>query len=477
MNIAIIGLGKLGAPLAAVFASSGHQVIGVDLNPSAVDAINAGRALFAEPGLQAHIDAGRTRLRATGDFAAAIAASEISFVIVPTPSGVDGHFSNRFVLDAVRRIGAALRGTDHYHVVNITCTVMPGSTGGEIRAALEAASLRQVGVDVGLTYNPEFIALGSVLHDLLHPDMLLIGESDPRAGDVLQAVYQATVHGDPPVQRMGWINAELTKLAVNTFVTTKISYANMLAELCEQLPGADVDVVTTALGKDRRIGGKYLRGALGYGGPCFPRDNVALAALARSVGLRAEVAEATDSVNRRQAGRVVDMVNRLAGGRPTVVAVLGMAYKPDTAVVEQSQGILIAAGLSAAGHAVLIADPLALDAASAVLGGGVTPFDTAVAAITAATIVVIANPSAEYRLLPASAFAIGPRRIVVDCWRVLPPDFADITDIVHLGRGVTPVSPRSAYASRTASPAPGTSRAAWRQTKDATRIRNSGISR
>jgi len=439
MRIAVIGLGKLGAPLAAVFASSGHTVIGVDLNPSPVAALNAGRAPCTEPGLQHHIDLGRARLRATSDFAEAIAGSDISFVIVPTPSDPDGRFSNRFVLDAVRRIGAALRGGSRYHVVNITSTVMPGATGGAIRATLEAASGRVVGGDLGLTYNPEFIALGSVVHDLLHPDMLLIGESDAQAGDVVQAVYQATIAGTPAVRRMGWVNAELTKLAVNTFVTSKISYANMLAELCEQLPGADCDVVTAALGDDSRIGGKYLRAALGYGGPCFPRDNVALAALARSVGQRADVAEATDTVNRRQVERIAGLAHRLAGPAPARIAVLGMAYKPDTDVVEQSQGVMIAAALADAGHAVMIADPCALAAASAVLGERVTPFGDAAAAIAAASCVVIATPAAAFRALPAQAFATGPRRVVLDCWRVLPPEIGAVADVVYLGVGPSPV--------------------------------------
>ena len=178
-----------------------------------------------------------------------------------SPSGPDGVFTNRWAPDAGRHIGAALRQTDRYHVVNITSTVMPGSTGGEIRVALEQASGRRVGETVGLTYNPEFIALGSVVRDLLHLDVVLIGESDRRAGDLLETAYRITVGPDVPVQRMNWVNAELTKESrVNTFVTTKISYANMLAELCEKLPGADVDVVTAALGQDSRIVGKYLKG-------------------------------------------------------------------------------------------------------------------------------------------------------------------------------------------------------------------------
>ena len=431
MEIAVIGLGKLGSPLAAVLASRGHTVVGVDLNPAAVQALNAGRAPVVEPGLQERLEMAQGRLRATTDFADAIAATDISFVIVPTPSGPDGAFTNRFVIDAVKRIGAALRTTSRYHVVNITSTVMPGSTGGEIRAALEAASGRTVGVDVGLTYNPEFIALGSVVRDLLHPDMILIGESDPRAGDVLEGAYKLTVPETTPVQRMNWVCAELTKIAVNTYVTTKISYANMIAELCEQLPGADVDVVTRALGRDSRIGAKYLKGALGYGGPCFPRDNVALATLARSLGLRADVAEATDTVNRRQVDRVVRLVARLAPD-PATVAVLGLSYKPDTPVVEESQGVMIARALAAAGHAVLIADPVALDSGSAVLGDTVTPMSTAEAAVAAAAVIVVTTPDRAFAALAAATFA---GKAVVDCWRILPEAVGEVADVVHLGRG------------------------------------------
>lgn len=438
MDIAVIGLGKLGSPLAAVLADKGHSVIGVDLNPNAVAAINAGRAPVTEPGLQERIDSAGKRLSATTDFAAAITASDISFIIVPTPSDTHGRFTNRYVIDAVERIGAALRTTDRYHVVNITSTVMPGSTGGEIRAALERASGRLVGDNVGLTYNPEFIALGSVVRDLLNPDMLLVGESDPRAGDVLESVYRQTLSRDVPIQRMNWVNAELTKIAVNTYVTTKISYANMLAEICEHLPEADVDVVTAALGKDSRIGGKYLKGALGYGGPCFPRDNVAFASMARGLGVAADIATATDAINQRQVDRVVDLVDRL-GPKGSAVAVLGLAYKPQTPVVEESQGIMIARKLSQAGHEVIVTDPLALETASAVLGDSVVAVGSAEAAIGAADIIVIASPAPEFARLPATAFAAqGKRRVVLDCWRILPAEVADLADVVHLGRGRQP---------------------------------------
>ncbi|HEX5326852.1 MAG TPA: UDP binding domain-containing protein, partial [Acetobacteraceae bacterium] len=264
-------------------------------------------------------------------------------------------------------------------------------------------------------------------------DVVLIGESDPRAGDVLEAAYRVTVGPNVPVQRMNWVNAELTKISVNTFVTTKISYANMLAELCEKLPGADVDVVTAALGKDSRIGPKYLRGALGYGGPCFPRDNVAWAALARSVGAVADVAEATDAINHRQVERIVSLVSRLAAPE-SAIAVLGLAYKPDTPVVEQSQGMMIARRLAETSYRVLVCDPIALESAAAVLGDLVVPMGSAEAAVEEADLVVIANPAREFAALRPENFA-GRRRVVIDCWRVLDPAIADVAEVLQLGRG------------------------------------------
>lgn len=436
MDLAVVGLGKLGSPLAAVLASKGHNVVGVDLNPYFVDKINAGEAPVVEPQLQEMIDANRARLRATSDFGDAIPNTDISFIIVPTPSKPDGAFTNQYVLSAVESIGKALRGKDRYHVVNITSTVMPGSTGGEIRAALEAASGKKVGVDIGLTYNPEFIALGSVVRDLLYPDMLLIGESDPRAGDVLEAVYKKTVMSNPPVQRMNWICAEITKIAVNTYVTTKISYANMLAELCDKLPGADVDVVSAALGKDSRIGSKYIKGALGYGGPCFPRDNRAFSTLARSVGAAAHIAEATDAVNNRQIDRVADLVSGAA--RPgATVAVLGMSYKPDTPVVEQSQGVMIAKALAERGFKVVAYDPVALSNAMTELQGFALRAASAESAIDDSDVVVLTTPSAQYKDIPAERFGRnGERRLVVDCWRLLNREaIGKYADVVTLGYG------------------------------------------
>ena len=435
MKISVIGLGKLGAPLAAVFASKGFSVIGTDLNRALVDAINDGVAPVDEPRLQELIDGHRERLRATTDAAAAVADSDITFVIVPTPSDESGRFRNTFVLKALEDVGAGIRKKTGYHIVVITSTVMPGSTGGDIRAALEVQSGRTVGEALGLCYNPEFIALGSIVRDMLMPDLVLIGESDSRAGEVLERIYQQSCDNKPVVRRMNFVNAELTKISVNTFVTTKISYANMLADMCDRIPGADVDVVTQAVGSDSRIGGKYLRGAVGYGGPCFPRDNVAFASLARSVGARAELAEATDVVNRYQVERVLSAVTTQIRRRGPV-GILGLAYKPDTSVVEQSQGVALAARLLESGHEVIVYDPKALTDAQVVLPVPVVAAESAEDCVRRSALVVVMTPWPEFRSIPLDAFVRVERLTVIDCWRLFArEEVGAVADLVYLGQG------------------------------------------
>src|SRR5690349_4396712 len=370
MKISIVGLGKLGSPMAAVMVHKGHSVVGVDVNPAYVAAIQEGRAPVNEPDLAAMITANRERLSATVDCEAAVLATGATFIMVPTPSEADGGFSMKYVLSAAEQIGTALRDKPDWHLVVLSSTVMPGSTGGTLLPALEAHSGKKCGSDFGLCYNPEFIALGSVIRDMLNPDMILIGESDARSGELLEKLYTGVCDSNPRIQRMNYVNAELTKLSVNTFVTTKISYANMLAQVCETLPGADADVVTSAVGCDSRIGAKYLKGALGYGGPCFPRDNVAFSALARANGAPAILAEATDQLNRRQVPRLAEMIlSRLPASG--TVGILGLSYKPNTDVIEESQGLALAKHLLMLGVRLVVYDPAAMENAASHLGGQV----------------------------------------------------------------------------------------------------------
>ena len=435
MRISIVGLGKLGAPIAACYAHKGHRVIGVDLNPQTIRLINEGKAPVFEPGLAELLGACRQNLVATDDYGKAIAESEVTIIIVPTPSEEDGGFSLRYVIPACERIGEALRRKSEYHAVVITSTVLPGATEGEIKPILEASSGKGCGSGFGLCYSPEFIAMGSVIRNLRSPDFLLVGEFDPRAGDFFIPTLRSICENDPPVARMNIVNAEITKLAVNTFVTTKITFANMLARMCERLPGANVDIISRALGLDTRIGGKYLKGAIGYGGPCFPRDNIAMSTTARRLGVQPTLPEATDKANREQVALLLEVVkSRLPSGG--TVGILGLAYKPDTDVVEESQAVKFAGALAAAGVPVITYDPAAMGNAARALPASVKFASSVRECCREADVIVLMTPWQEFAGVQPDDLGDARRAVVVDCWRLLDPErFRDTAEYVALGVG------------------------------------------
>lgn len=435
MKFSIIGLGKLGASMAAAIASRGFEVVGVDVNQRAVDLLNAGQAPVGETDLDALIAVNRARLRATRSHEDAILNSDITFVIVPTPSDDRGAFSLQYAAWAFKEIGRALARKPDYHLVVLTSTVLPGSMRHGLLPLLEQASGKVCGRDFGLCYSPEFIALGSVIRDFLNPDFTLVGEFDERSGALLEQAYRDIMLNEPPCKRMSLENAELTKISVNAFVTTKITFANMIADLCERIPGGNVDVVTAAIGADRRVGAKYLRGALGFGGPCFPRDNVALGFLARALGSRADLSETTDTVNRSLPERVVKRLRGLVK-RGTTVAILGLAYKPHSHVIEESQAIEIAWGLFKAGARVVAYDPLAREAAQAEFRGQILLLDNIADCLAQAEVVLVTTPDPAFAALTPSDFYRAPGPVtVIDFWRVLERQLSRQPSIRYLAVG------------------------------------------
>lgn len=434
-NVCVVGLGKLGSPLAAALAYKGFQVIGLDVSPSFVNQINNGIAPVPETRLQEMIDQSGGRLRATTDYAEAIMSSQAALVIVPTPSADDGTFILDYVHKSAEAIGRLLAQKEDYFLYVIVSTVMPGDT-EMIKQTLETYSGKVCGQDFGVCYSPEFIALGSVVRDLLNPDMLLLGESDPVAGVTYEQMLLKLVDNTPPVMRMNFINAEITKLAVNTYVTTKITYANMLARMCENIPGADVDTVTSALGMDTRIGKKYLKGAVPYGGPCFPRDNIAFAKVAERAQVTAPIAVATHQYNLDQNDLLADfIINRLPGG--STITILGLSYKPQTPVVEESASLYFIQALLRRQVPVTVFDPMAMENTQKILGDTVSYAETLEDAIKRGNAFVIMTAWDDFKRISPELLrrANGERPIIVDAWRVLSADeYSNVADIITLGR-------------------------------------------
>jgi UDPglucose 6-dehydrogenase len=424
-RISVVGLGKLGTPLAACFAWRGFPTVAVDLDPLKVQAISNNSAWGYEPGLQELLHATDGRLTATHDYKKAISESDFTFVVVPTPSDETGTLSLRDMIRALTEVGVALRAKQGFHLVVIVSTVMPGAIRRDLVPVIEAQSGKKCGVEFGLCYSPEFIALGSVIRDLLQPDFILIGESDSRSGQMLADLYGRFCENASPVARMNFVNAELAKLAINSYLTTKISFANLLARLCERLPGGDVDAVTSAMGLDSRIGGKYLKGAIAFGGPCFPRDNLAFAALARSLGASVTLPEATEAFNQQQVFWLTQVVKTLLprNGR---AGILGLAYKPNSGVVEESAGLRLAQALLSEGLPVAVYDPAAMsEAQNALLPANQPPAQITFAASAAecveqSDVVICTTPWEEFKELAVADFVgDGQTRTLIDCWRLL----------------------------------------------------------
>jgi UDPglucose 6-dehydrogenase len=435
MNVSVIGLGKLGASMAAAFASRGLNVVGVDISQHAIDAVNDGRAPVQETGLDELIAANRERLRATDSHEDAVLNSDISFVIVPTPSDDRGAFSLQYAEWAFREIGKALARKSAYHNVVLTSTVLPGATRQALLPVLERESGKRAGADFGVCYSPEFIALGSIIQNFLNPDFTLIGELDERCGSQLEEIYARVMTNGAPAARMSLENAELTKISVNTFVTTKITFANMLAGICEKLPGGDVDVVTQALGLDSRIGRKYLTGSIGYGGPCFPRDNVALSFIARELGVSSSIAETTDAANRAIAGRTAERILPMIR-KGSTVAVLGLAYKPFSHVTEASQGVYVAEYLSRNGVRVIAHDPMLSEMALEEIRRNMVVLDSLEDCLAQSEAVLITTPDPIYKALDASSFENKWAKVlVVDFWRILQDKLVGIDRIDYLAIG------------------------------------------
>jgi UDPglucose 6-dehydrogenase/GDP-mannose 6-dehydrogenase len=433
MKISIIGAGYVGLVSGACLADDGHEVICVDVDPGKVEMINSGRSPIHEDGLPELLrrNAGQ-RLRASGDLATAVAASDLTFIAVGTPAS-GGKIDLRFVEAAAREIGAALRGKTGYHTVIVKSTVIPGTTEGLVRTTLERASGRPVGSELGLGMNPEFLTEGTAVADFSEPDRLVLGGVDARTREVLESLYAGF---DPAVPRIltNPTTAEMIKYASNAVLATMISFSNEIARLCTAVGGVDaIDVMrgvhqasyfTTRRGAERipaRIT-SFLEPGCGFGGSCLPKDVTALIGQGRENGLELKLLEAVLDINRGQPDEIMRLIGRhLSSLRDVPVAVLGLAFKPDTDDVRESPAFPVIRKLKQQGARVTAFDPVARptdreDLADVTLAASFRE------AISDAQVVVLITRWAEFSELHSVLEALGRRPLVIDGRRALQPE-------------------------------------------------------
>ena len=339
MQISVFGLGKLGLCTAACLSRAGYRVWGIDNREDYLEQLSSYQAPFREKGLGELLKTARDHLFFTSDFRKAIRESDVSFIIVPTPSKPNGAFSNRYILQALEDIVPILAEKTSFHLINIVSTVMPGSCDKVFIPFLEDRTGKKINIDFGVAYNPEFIAIGSVIANFRNPDLVLIGESDEPSGDILEKIYRQVCLNSPHIDRTSLINAEITKLSINCYCTMKISFANNLAQICDTIPGAQAEEICRIIGHDSRIGSRYLQPGLGFGGPCFPRDNEAFIRFATQDGELAQLQKAVIEINKRQVDHIVEKMRHAIEQYGAPVALLGQSYKPETYLTECSQAL------------------------------------------------------------------------------------------------------------------------------------------
>ncbi|HTW06941.1 MAG TPA: UDP-glucose/GDP-mannose dehydrogenase family protein [Acidimicrobiales bacterium] len=397
-GLAVIGSGYVGTVVAACLAHIGHRVTAVESDPQRLGALRSGVAPVHEPGLDELLCEGLRagNLRITDDFALAMHESDIVFICVGTPPGVDGQPDMTAMKEVAREIGAHLSS---HHVI-VTKSTVPVGTSRWVRTVIEDSVAPPGRADdlIDVVSNPEFLREGSAVLDFLLPDRVVIGGDSPAALDAVADVYRPIIEQrvprfpsrrpSVPLVRTNSVTAEMVKYASNSFLATKISFANQMARICHSI-GADVTEVTNAMGLDQRIGPQFLSAGIGWGGSCFGKDLAALLRAAKDYGYQASILEATIAVNEDQRSFVVEqLLAHLKTLRGARVGLLGLAFKPGTDDTRDSPAIGVAARLIDAGAVVSAYDPLVREVE---WPDGLRIQDSALAACTGADAVVLAT--------------------------------------------------------------------------------------
>src|SRR5712691_4690761 len=363
MHIAVIGSGYVGLVTGACFAEFGVDVTCVDTDAEKITRLAQGQTTIYEPGLDQlltrNLQAGR--LSFTTDTAAAIKESLVVFLAVGTPPRDDGSADLTHVDEATRAIAA---GMNDYKVI-VTKSTVPVGTGARLAALIREHQPNPV--QFGIVSNPEFLREGAAISDFMRPDRVVIGSTDARAIEVMRDLYRPLYLIETPFVITSVEGAELIKYAANAFLATKISFINEIANLCERI-GCDVHEVARAIGMDRRIGAKFLHPGPGFGGACFPKDARALSSIAKQFSCQTRIVDAVIEVNEQQRQSMVPKIEKLAGGlEGKRVAVLGLAFKPETDDIREAPSLDIIRGLIERGATVSAYDPVANSAVERVL--------------------------------------------------------------------------------------------------------------
>ncbi|MGH2995176.1 MAG: UDP-glucose dehydrogenase family protein [Gaiellaceae bacterium] len=421
--LGVVGAGWVGLVTAACFADLGHEVVVRDIAPERITDLEAGRVPIYEPGLEELLVKNRARMRFTLEIAEVFAAARIAFVCVGTPATYSGDAD----LSAVSQVVDELPEIDE-RVVLVMKSTVPVGTGEKVRARLDSRGFAHV----GYVSNPEFLAEGTAVRNFVQPDRVVVGAFAEADGDAVAELYEPI---GAPVVRTDVASAEMIKLASNAFLATRISFINEIANVCEAT-GADVEAVARGMGLDKRLGSHFLRPGIGYGGSCFPKDVSALKQLAGNSGYHFQLLSAVIEVNELQKRRVIGkLTNRLDSLRGKTIALLGLAFKPNTNDMREASSLVLASRLLAEGAHVRAWDPVAVPEARRLLAN-VAFCESVLEAVQGAHAAVIVTEWEELRdLASEDVRAAMQNPLIVDGRNLLDPAATRAAGFTYEGIG------------------------------------------
>ena len=413
-TISFIGLGKLGLPLATIFAKNGVDVVGIDKNKKLIDDLNNNKLPFYEKGLQKNLSDSSKNIKYTNDYDGIINKSDISIILVNTQIGKS--YSSEYVVSAIKDLCNEFKNSDKaYHLFILSSTVLPGEIENKLIPMIEEITNRKLNDGFGFCYVPDIVKLGSVIQDFENPDVMIIGKSDDYSGELTKKIYQNIPKNEPPIVEMSLSEAEVSKVALNAYLVTKISFANFLSNLCEEMDNVNVDNVTNAIGFHKPISPYFLKGGLSFGGTCFPRDTWAFIELANQFGLDAKQVIATDEINKQQNLRLYKLVKDT---NKESVSILGLSFKPNSPVIVESPSIKLIENLLNSNKTVNVYDPLCIDEVKRIFGDKINYFDSVKDCFKSGELVVVALQYEEFKEI-SDDWKSFDEHIILDCWRYL----------------------------------------------------------
>jgi len=392
MKIAVIGTGYVGLVTGTCFAETGNEVTCIDIDQRKVDKLSRGEITIYEPGLEKIFlrNLKEQRLRFTSDLKAGIKDAKILFLALPTPPGEDGSADLKYVLGVAKDLGKIIEE----YVVVVDKSTVPVGTAEKVQLAIAENSK----VEFDVVSNPEFLREGVAVEDFMKPDRVVIGTNSERSKKLMNELYAPFVRSGNPLIYMDVRSAELTKYAANSFLATKISFMNEIAQLCERM-GADVDMVRLGVGSDARIGKRFLFPGIGYGGSCFPKDVHALVTSAAEVGYDFQILNAVMDVNEKQKLHLLPKINQYFNGDLVGkhFALWGLAFKPNTDDIREAPALYMIDALLAAGATVSAFDPEAMPNVKVLLGDKINFVENQYDALEGADALIIATEWNEFR--------------------------------------------------------------------------------